>query len=227
MNRALLVVSFLVSVMLSGCATAPPAKDYTSFNAAAPRSILVVPVVNRSVDVTATDYMLSTLSIPLAEKGYYVFPVHMVKRVLEDDGLSDADLVHNTPAERLGKLFGADSILYVIIDRWDAQYFVLGTTVTVALSYVIKDGRDGKELWSHRQEMSYTPQSVGGGDPLSLLVTMAVNAAITKAAPNYMPLAHRANAFSFYIPGQGIPPGPYKDKNNDDTMYLMSVMLSK
>lgn len=226
MKSLILLVTFLVS-MLAGCATAPPAKDYSNFNSAAPRSILVVPVVNRSVDVMATDYMLSTLSIPLAEKGYYVFPVHMVKRVLEDDGLSDADLVHNTPAERLGKLFGADSILYVIIERWDAQYYVLGTTVTVGLSYVLKDGRDGKELWRHKQEMSYTPQSGGGGDPLTLLVTMAVNAAITKAAPNYMPLAHKANAFSFYIPGQGIPPGPYKDKNNDDTMYLMGVMLLK
>lgn len=210
--------------MLTGCATAPPAKDYSSFNSAAPRSILVVPVINRSVDITATDYMLSTLSIPLAEKGYYVFPVHMVKRILEDDGLSDADLVHNTPAERLGKLFGADSVLYVMIERWDAQYYVLGTTVTVALSYVLKDGRDGNELWKHKQEMSYTPQS-SSGHPIAALVVMAVNAAITKAAPNYMPLAHKANAFSFYIPGQGIPSGPYKDKNSDDSMYLMGVMM--
>ena len=224
MNPTFLVVIFVVS-MLAGCATAPPAKDYSSFTSAAPRSILVVPVINRSVDVTATDYMLSTLSIPLAEKGYYVFPVHMVKRILEDDGLSDADLVHNTPAERLGKLFGADSILYVIIERWDAQYYVLGTTVTVALSYVLKDGRDGKELWRHKQEMSYTPQSSSGGHPIAALFVMAVNAAVTKAAPNYMPLAHKANAFSFYIPGQGIPPGPYKDKNSNDTMYLMGVTL--
>ena len=114
----------LALVVLAGCATVP-VKDYTKFNAAKPSSILVVPTVNRSVDITASDYMLSTLSIPVAERGYYVFPVNLVKRVLEDDGLSDANLVHSASAEKLASLFGADAVLYVTINRWDAQYFVL------------------------------------------------------------------------------------------------------
>ena len=38
---------------------------------------------------------------------------------------------------------------------------------------------------------------------------MAINAAVTKAAPNYIPLAKQANAKAFKYPGPGIPPGPY------------------
>jgi hypothetical protein len=157
----------------------------------------------------ASDYFLSTMTLPLAEKGYYVFPVHMVKRILEDDGLSDADLVHGAPAEKLGSLFGSDAILYVTIESWDAKYFILSTTVTVQLSYRLKDGRSGETLWGHRQRMVYSPQNSSTGNPLADLLVMAVNAAVTKMAPNYMPLARQANAISFAYPGPGIPPGPY------------------
>lgn len=206
MRRLLLLVAFLC---VAGCATARPPKDISRFQAAAPRSLLVVPVVNQAVDVTASDYFLSTLSVPLAEKGYYVFPVHLVKRVLEDEGLADAVLVHSAPAEKLGSLFGADAILYVTIEQWDAKYYVLSTTVTVTVAYTIKDGRSGETLWQHRQRMVYTPQNSNTGHPLADLIVMAVNAAITKMAPNYMPLARQANAISFAYPGPGIPPGPY------------------
>jgi hypothetical protein len=95
--------------VLAGCVTAPVKKDYAELRTADPRSILVVPAVNKSVDVDAPDYFLSTVTKPLAERGYYVFPVHLVKRVMEDDGLNDADLVHATGPQQLGKMFGADT----------------------------------------------------------------------------------------------------------------------
>ena len=205
-----LFIALLLFVLLGvGCASPP--KDYTKFNAAQVRSLLIVPVVNRSVDVTAPDYFLSTTTIPLAEHGYYVFPVNMVKRVLEDDGLSDAGFVHSASPERLGSLFGADAILYVAIEKWDAKYLLLTTQVTVSLSYVIKDGKTGDELWSHNEQMVYVPQNSSTGHPLGDLIVMAINAAVTKAVPNYMPLAHQANAKTFAYPGPGIPPGPYKN----------------
>ncbi len=114
--RALPLAAALLAVA-SGCATAPPAKDLTRLVAARPRSILVVPVVNNSVDVTAADSFLSTVPVPLAERGYYVFPVNLVKRLLEDDGLADASLVHGAPTEKLAALFGADAVLYVTIQK--------------------------------------------------------------------------------------------------------------
>ena len=200
----------LMLLLIGGCATtSQPVKSSSRFSAAAPRSILIVPVANQSVDIAAPDYFLSTITVPLAEKGYYVFPVHMVKRVLEDDGLADANLVHAAPAEKLGKLFGADAILYVTIENWDAKYYVLSTTVTIQLSYTIKDGRTGETLWKQRKRMVYRPQNASTGNGIADLVAMAVTAAVTKMAPNYMPLARQANNSAFAYPGPGIPPGPY------------------
>ncbi len=199
----------ILMLILSSCATAPPQRENSRFRDASPRSILIVPVINRSVDISAPDYLLSTMTIPLAEKGYYVFPVNMVKRVLEDDGLSDANLVHSAPAERLGSLFGADSILYVTIESWDAKYYVIGTTVTVQLLYTIKDGRSGATLWQRRQRVLRQSQNTSSGNAIADLVAMTVSAAVSKMAPDYIGLAREANARAFAYPGAGIPPGPY------------------
>jgi len=204
-------LAMLAAFLASGCATAPKKdKDLSAFQAEDPRSILVVPVVNNTVEVTAGDYFLSTLTIPIAEQGYYVFPVDVVKFLLENDGLSDAAMVHLADPRRLCSLFGADTVLYVTIDRWDARYMVLTTQVTVGFDYTIKGCKTGEVLWSHQQTFLYSPQNHSSGNPFGDLIVMAVTAAMTKAAPNYMPLARQANAMSFRYPGPGIPPGPYR-----------------
>jgi hypothetical protein len=209
-----LAIACCAAAVLVGCASAPK-KDYAKFAAASPRAILVVPVVNRSVDVTAPDYFLSTVPIPLAERGYYVFPVNLVKRLLEDDGLADASLVHSAEPARLARLFGADSILYVTIERWDARYLVIQTNVTVEFTYTMKSAESGEVLWTEKRSMVYQSGG-GGGGGLGGLVAAAVNAAITKAAPNYMPLARQANEQALAYPGPGIPAGPYRPEHGKD-----------
>ena len=209
MIRRIVTVLFLIGA-LAGCAHQEPLSKQEKFLAAAPRSILIVPVVNNSVEVTAADYMLATITIPLAERGYYVFPINLVKRVLEDDGLADSSLVHAAPTQKLASLFGADSVLYITVERWDAQYLVLTTTVTVGLAYQIRDGKTGEVLWENKQSMVYQPSGGNTGNPLANLVAQAVAAAITKASPNYVPLARQANNMALtQYPGKGIPPGPY------------------
>lgn len=193
---------------LSACVTAPVHKDYSAIRTEQPRSILVVPVVNKSVEINASDYFLSTISKPLAERGYYVFPVHLVKSLMEDDGLSDADMVHSGEPQRLGKMFGSDAIMYISIEQWNAKYLVLSTSVTVGLKYALKSASTGNTLWENSQTLVYQPQSNSGGG-LAGLIAQAVVAAMTKAAPNYMPLAQQANALAIYTKGQGLPAGPY------------------
>jgi len=216
MKRTPLFLLLVIFLILSGCAHREiKLSTQEKFLAAAPRSILIVPVVNNSVDITAADYMLSTLAIPLAERGYYVFPINAVKRVLEDDGLADSSLVHSAPTSKLANLFGADVVLYVIVEQWDAKYAVLTTTTTVAIYYQIRDGKTDDVLWENRVKMVYQPDSGGGGGGglgglAAQLVVKAVVAAMEKASPNYMPLARKANANAlFHYPGTGIPPGPY------------------
>jgi len=199
----------ICAVALTGCVATPKKSDLGAFNAAAPRSILVVPAVNKTIDVDAPSYLLSTLTVPLAEKGFYVFPVNTAKTVLEQEGLYEGEQIHRQPPEALAKLFGADAVLYVTINRWDAQYVIITTTVTVDFDYRIVF-KDGTELWRANQRMQYSPQNSSGGHPIAMLVAAAVNAAIARAAPNYLPLAQQANQQVFVVGPTAIPNGPYR-----------------
>jgi hypothetical protein len=200
----------LVAALAAACAQ-PAKKDYSKLVSSNPRALLVVPVVNKSVDVDAADYFLSTLSVPLAERGYYVFPVNLVKRMLEDDGLADASLVHGTDPVRLCALFGADAVLFVTIEQWTAKYMFLTTQVTVEFNYVLKDGRTGEELWKDHETGVYSSDSGGGG-----LAGAIAAAIVAKAAPNYMPLSRQANANAMAYPGPGFPAGPYRPEYRKD-----------
>ncbi|TNC95866.1 MAG: hypothetical protein FD121_1287 [Gallionellaceae bacterium] len=214
MNARIQIASLaLVSLLLGGCATPPNKPNYTQFRTENPRSVLIVPTVNRSVDVDAPDYFLATISRPIAERGYYVFPVHLVKSVMEESGLNDANMVHSNDPTRLGKLFNTDSIMYITIERWDARYAVLSTTTTVELTYVLKSAKTGETLWNNHQTIVYQPQQ-NNSNGIAGLIASAVVAAMQKAAPNYIPLAQQANNQAVNTRGLGVPAGPY------DSHYL-------
>lgn len=214
MIRRLIVVLALM-MGLSACVTQP--KNYDAFNDANPYSILVVPPVNRSVDAAAGDYLLTTLPRPLANRGYYVFPVNLVKRVLEDDGLSDPEMVHAADPAHLGSLFGADTVLYVTIEKWTAEYILVDTIVTVDMTYTLKDTGTGQTLWEHRQAAQYAASQGGSGGGIIGLVAQVVNAAITRMKPDYIRVARQANAAAFGTPQQGLPPGPhFRNVNEKD-----------
>lgn len=198
----------LVAVLLTGCAAPMKKTDFEAFHAAKPRSILIVPAVNKSLDVDAPDYLLTTLSVPLGEKGFYVFPVHTAKVVLQQEGFYEGEQIHQQPPEKLAKLFGADVVLYVTINRWDAKYAVFATTVTVDFDYKLV-AKDGTEIWRANKQLAYSPQNQNAGHPLATLLAAAVQAALVRAKPDYMPLANMANYDVFVVGPTAIPNGPY------------------
>jgi hypothetical protein len=79
MNKILklgFLITFL-SIFATGCQEVKP-YDYTALKKSKPRSIVVIPPKNNSIEVNASYIYLSTLTEPLAEKGYYVLPVAVV-----------------------------------------------------------------------------------------------------------------------------------------------------
>lgn len=209
-RRFLTVLGLAAMLLLAGCATQTP-RDFTAFHAANPRSILVVPAINRSLDVDAPNYVLSTLPVPLAEKGYYVFPVNTTKMVLEQEGFYEGEKIHEQPPGQLATLFGADAVLYVRINRWDAKFALLTTTVTVDFDYRLVD-KAGVEIWKEHTKLQYQPDrnNQSAANPLGALLSQVISAAMTRAAPNYMPLTRQANQQVFVLGPSAIPDGPYR-----------------
>ena len=203
-------VVLLVVRLLVGCASSPDALDAQreAFRASSPKSILIVPSVNQSLFVDASNYLLSSLSIPIANKGYYVFPVNTVKVVLEQEGLYEPEKVRQLEPAKLAALFGADAVLYVTIVKWTAAYAVVAARVTVEIDYSMVD-KANTEIWSAHKMMAYTPQQSQSGNPFVDLVANMITAAATRAAPDYMPLVNQANTAVFITDQTALPPGPY------------------
>ena len=78
-------VSDVVAVTVVSVTSCPTDAVYAVVSAAN-TGVSVTPL-NASPDVKATYSYLSTVTRPLAERGYYVFPVAVVDQVLKDNGL--------------------------------------------------------------------------------------------------------------------------------------------
>lgn len=207
-KSAILGIAGLIA--MTACqAIEPEVYDYTAFRDEAPRSILVLPALNNTVSVEAPEFFLSTVTRPFAQRGYYVFPANMVKSLLEDDGLSDPELLYSADTRRLGRLFGCDAALFLSIEKWESQYLVLATSTNVEFNYELRSCKSGDVIWSHNQDMSYSPQANSSGNPLADLLAQAIVSALEKGAPNYIPLAQQANALAATTIGKGVPAGPY------------------
>ena len=202
-----LILVLLMTCVLQGCVSPKPI-NLDAFYMHPPRSIVVVPVVNESPEVTANSVLITTITQPLAERGYYVFPVYLTDMILRDFGLVEAGHIQLLPAERFYEWFGADAVLFVTIKDWSTKYLVLASSVVVDMEYVLKDTRTGTVLWQNHQ--NYV-QSSGGGDPIAMAVSAALNALLT----DYLPLARQANFLAFQPP-KGLPAGPYHPEYQQD-----------
>lgn len=211
MKRVGLWINMCLITLLTGCAAVDQKKpDLTAFHAHPPRSIVVVPVVNESPEVSAPNVFISTLTKPLAERGYYVFPVYLTDLILRDFGLVEAGHIHQLPTERFFDLFGADAVLFVTIKDWSSKYAILSSSVVVSMEYLLKDTRTGVVLWEGKQSVVRSSGSGGGGGGIAgMLVAMAVEAAMNAAFTDYLPLAQQANNLVF-LPPNGLPDGPYR-----------------
>lgn len=199
----------IISLLMSGCVT-PRKPDLSAFRANPPRSIVVVPVMNESPEITASAVFTPSLTMPLAERGYYIFPIYLTEMLLRDMGLSEAGHIHQLPAERFNELFGADAVLFVTIKQWSTTYIVLSSTVVVQAHYVLKDTRTGTVLWERMQRVAQDSGN-GGGGILGAVVAAAIHSMIT----DYKPLARKANNMAF-LPPYGLPAGPYHSEFGKD-----------
>lgn len=124
-----------------------------------PRSILVLPPTNQSVEVNAPYIFLSTITRPLAEKGYYVFPVAVIDRFMRENGLNVPAEMHNVPLEKLREHINPDAVLYVNILDWGQKFQILTSKAVVNANLKLVDARTGATLWENRAYASETPNS--------------------------------------------------------------------
>ena len=166
-------------LLLTGCLAPQQNIDYTAFRESKPRSILVLPPLNNSPDVRATYSVLSTVTQPLAEDGYYVFPVALVDQTFKENGLANAGEIHQVSLDKLREIFGADATLYITVTQYGPVYQLLSSEIRVTANAKLVDIRTGQLLWSGAATAS---DSEGGNNSGGGLVGALVYALVKQVA---------------------------------------------
>ncbi len=162
-----------LALVLGGCATGSTI-DYSAFRENMPRSILVLPPLNNSPDLRATYSVLSTVTRPLAEDGYYVFPVALVDQTFRENGLTIAGEIHQVPLDRLREIFGADATLYLTVTRYGPVYMLIGSEVRVTVTARLVDNRTGQVLWAGAATASDSEGGNSGRGSLAAILIYAL-----------------------------------------------------
>ncbi len=175
----LTIGAILLSLLaLAGCAT-PQSYDYSAFRESKPRSILVLPPQNHTTDIKATNGLYAQVTMPLAESGYYVYPVAVVNETFRQNGVQQPAEIQALPAKKLQQIFGADAALYIDIKQYGTTYLVVSSDTRVTASAKLVDLRTGKLLWEGQATASSQEQEGSGGGGL---VGMLVEAVVSQIA---------------------------------------------
>lgn len=193
----------IVGLMWTALGCGPKPNDYALYLQHMPRSVLVLPPLNESVEVTASEAFLSTVTMPLAECGYYVFPVAMVDAILKENGVPTAYEMHQVSLQKLGEVFGADAVLYIVINKWTTTYAVIDSSTIVSLDYRLVDTGTGDVLWQRTQDVRVS-SSQGQNNIISMTIAASIRAAMSTSGKLEPEVARYANHIVFNQPSQGL-----------------------
>lgn len=183
-----------VAVSLVGCATPPAPYDYTAYKQAKPASMLVLPPLNESPEVIAPYGVLSQVTMPLSEAGYYVIPVGLMDETFKQNGIANPAETHEVPAEKLREIFGADAVVLINIKRYGTSYAVITSETTVAVEARIVDLRTQQLLWQGGAQASSKEGEGGSGGLVELLIKAVVQQIIGTATDASYKYAGQASA---------------------------------
>ncbi len=211
------LVAGLAVATLAGCGPTKP-KDYSAYNlyrSKLPSSILVLPPTNQSVEVNAPYSYLSTISAPLAEAGYYVFPVAVVDAYMKENGLPTPADMHAVPLDKLAEVFDADAVLYVDIETYGQEYNIISSDAVVRAQAKLVDIDSGEALWNGG--VDYTKSSSSdSGNALVDLIGVAVAQAVGTTADAAHGVAIDANRQMIFDNDEGLLLGPYHPGADQD-----------
>lgn len=209
--------------LLTGCAISPKQPnsiDVSAYQAHMPKSIIVLPPINNSPDVKAMYSYWSTVTLSIAEAGYYVYPLSVVDTLFKENGVTNGSDAQSISHQKLYEIFGADAALYVQVNEYGTKYQVLQSVSAVAVKAQLIDLHTGQTLWTGDRRIE---KSSNDGNNNGLLGAM-VNALVMQIASSLKDYAYpiaQDTSFQLFTPfnqrvGQGLLYGPRAPKFQHD-----------
>lgn len=212
MKKSILIFA-VIAVVLTSCSTTTSSTlktvAYKGMYDEKPLSILLMPPINKTTAVDAKEYFHSTLNVPLANAGYYVIPPLLSMEILKKESAYDAEMFFNAPLNKFGEIFGADLVMFTIINKWNKSY----GNVSVGVEYILKSTKTNEIVYQRKGTVNYnTSSSASGGGLVGALVSVAATT-INTAATKYVDVARACNGYAL----SDLPVGKYAPVNPKET----------
>lgn len=215
LNYIKLLSLTVVALVLAGCNQQQVKYDYAAFENSRPKSILVIPPVNNSIEVNASYIFLSTISRPLAEKGYYVFPVAVIEQFMRNNGLQDPAEMNSIPLDKINEHIGPDAILYVSIENWGQKYEVFDSRTIVDSNWRLIDAKTGQQIWDGTAKGQYSSNDSNQHGLIGMLVGAVINQIAGSVSDNTPMLSQQVNQGTVFNSHNGLLNGPYLKPKTD------------
>jgi len=188
-------IAFIFAIILSSCApkTITKGEKFPLMYQETPHTILILPPINESTAAEAKGYYATTVQEVLSYWGYYVFPYEITSEILKMEGLYDSELIRGVPLANFQEYFGADAVLFTTIKKWDLNYMILASTLTVSIDEELVSTKTDQILWSYNGTVVVDLSGGNTGGGLAGLIVKAVIAAASSAMADYVPYAKQAN----------------------------------
>ena len=176
-----------------------------------PVTLLVMPPINNTTKVEAKEYLYPSISRPLAEAGYYVISPRLAMDVLRQESAYDAELFFEAPLKKFHDFFGADAVIFSVIERWAKE----GVGINTKIRYVIRSAKTDQVLFDRTCDL-FLDLSVDSGNSkdksvLSALLDLTATLLNTALTDNIV-AAQKANYYIF----RDLPVGKYDDLYQQD-----------
>ncbi len=196
----LLIVTGLVSCTTSNTVTRQ--KNYPKMYEDKPLSILIMPPINKTVDVDAKEYFYTSMAKPLCEKGYYVISPFVAMDFLKSESAYDSELFIDGDLAPFRNILGADAVLFTVINKWDKS--TIGGKITVNIEYVLKSTATREVLFERKGELTVDTSVNSGGGGWGALIDLAASA-LSTALTDKVVAARRCNNYVL----RDLPEGRY------------------
>ena len=188
MKRMILLA--LACCLLSSCGMmdfVTRESQYAKMYEEKPVTMLVMPPINNSSNVEAKDLLYTSISRPLVEAGYYVISPLLAMDILKAESAYDAELFFDAPLTMFNNFFGADAVVFSVIDSWAKK----GMGIQTKIRYVIKSAHTNEILFDRSCDL-YLDLSIDSGSEglLGALVDLAASA-ITTAVTDHIVAARQ------------------------------------
>ena len=171
MKRVIALAVLMVATLSGSVATAE--KEWQRWPAVQrekPVAVLLVVEADSGVPEYAAEYFFATLPALIANSGYYSLPPSFSYQLLRDSGYKEAGSVLSAPQGAMHQLTGADAVLYVKVQQWEAHTSIFATgSVRVAASYQLISTKSGSVIW-HAESYQETDTTVDEGSWLEDMV---------------------------------------------------------